>query len=101
MGHNLSLETELLLVLTAIISFRVVTIEGLETIRGNLEIQDKVETPGNQMVTQESQVLLVVIEEEATRRISKARMTQGNKVVALEEMLLPVQVVIWMPALTQ
>merc|ERR1719468_866330 len=101
MGHNLSLETELLIVETAIISFSLVTIEGQETIRGNLEIQDKVETPGNQMEAQESQVLLVVIEEEATGRISKARLTQGNKVVALEEMLLPVQVVIWMPALTQ
>merc|ERR1719468_795960 len=100
MGHNLSLETELLIVETAIKSFRVVTIEGLETIRGSLEIKDKVVTPGNQMVAQESQVLIVVTEEEATRQISRARLTQGNKVVAQEEIFLPVQVVILMPALT-
>merc|ERR1719468_1149878 len=99
MGHNLSLETELLIVETAIKSFRLVTIEGQETIRGNLEIQDKVETPGNQMVAQESQVLMAVTKEEATGQINRARLTQGNKVVALQEMLLPVQVVIWMPAL--
>ena len=49
-------------------SFRLVTIEGQETIRENQETKDKMETQENQVVvTKESQVLMaVVIQEEAT-----------------------------------
>ena len=49
-------------------SFRLVTIEGQETIRENQETKDKMETQENQVVvTKESQVLMaVVIQEEAS-----------------------------------